>query len=72
MVKINVILKPPAICYDKYNISFVVPHYSPQLMPLDSAEKYDYLVEHALKAKTSPSPKLIIEAKIPVKNVISI
>ncbi|KAF8221371.1 hypothetical protein L208DRAFT_1127664, partial [Tricholoma matsutake] len=68
MVKIDAILKPPTICYDEYNISFVVPRYSPQLMPLDSAEKYDYMVEHALKAKASPAEKLIIEAKIPTKN----
>ena len=41
-------------------------------MLLDSAKKYGYLVEHALKAKASPSAKLIIKAKIPTKNVVSI
>ena len=62
MVKIDLILKPPTIAYDDYNIMFTIPRYSPHPMPLDSDEKYAYLVEHALKAK-SPSVKIIIEAK---------
>ncbi|KAF8224090.1 hypothetical protein L208DRAFT_1313391, partial [Tricholoma matsutake] len=62
MVKINSILKPLTIAYNDYNIMFTIPCYSPHPMPLHSEEKYTYLVEHALKAK-SPSVKIIIEAK---------
>jgi hypothetical protein len=31
-------------------------------MPLDGSEKYSYMVEYALKAKSSPSAKIVIEA----------
>ncbi|KAF8234112.1 hypothetical protein L208DRAFT_1263522, partial [Tricholoma matsutake] len=62
MAKIDSILKPPTIAYNGYNIMFTIPRYSPHPMPLDSEEKFTYLVEHALKAK-SPSVKIIIEAK---------
>jgi hypothetical protein len=70
MAKIDSILKPPTIAYDDYNIMFTVPRYSPHPMPLDSEEKYAYLVEHALKAK-SPSVKIIIEAKGSEKKKVS-
>ena len=63
MAKIDSILKPPTISYNDYDITFAIPCYSPQLMALDTKEKYAYLVKHALKAKT-PSVKIIIEAKV--------
>jgi hypothetical protein len=63
MVKINYILKPLIISYDNYDIMFAIPCYLPQLMMLDTEEKYAYLVKHAPKAKT-PSVKIIIKAKV--------
>jgi hypothetical protein len=70
MAKIDLILKPPTIAYNDYNIMFTIPHFSPHPMPLDSEKKYTYLVEHALKAK-SPSVKIIIEAKGSKKKKVS-
>ncbi|KAF8240972.1 hypothetical protein L208DRAFT_1230276 [Tricholoma matsutake] len=63
MAKIDSLLKPTTISYDDYDITFAIPCYSPQPMVLDTKEKYAYLVEHALKAKT-PSVKIIIKAKV--------
>jgi hypothetical protein len=42
---------------------FAIPCYLPQLMMLDTEEKYAYLVKHTPKAKT-PSVKIIIKAKV--------
>ncbi|KAF8229010.1 hypothetical protein L208DRAFT_1288457, partial [Tricholoma matsutake] len=67
MAKIDMILKPATISYDNYNVQFAIPHYSPQLMPLDGSEKYTYMVKYALKAKSSPSAKIVIEAKVTEK-----
>ena len=69
MAKIDSLLKPTTICYDEYEISFIVPGYSSQPMPLDGNEKYLYMVEHALKAKSGPSAKILIEAKVLEKKV---
>ena len=64
LAKIDSLLKPATINYDDYDISFVILCCSPQPMPLDSNDKYLYMVEHSLKAKTSPSAKILIEAKV--------
>ncbi|KAF8229951.1 hypothetical protein L208DRAFT_1284141 [Tricholoma matsutake] len=63
MAKIDSLLKPATISYDDYDITFAIPCYSPQPMVLGTKEKYAYLVEHALKART-PSVKIVIEAKV--------
>jgi hypothetical protein len=63
MAKIDSLLKPATISYDDYEISFAIPRYSPQPMALDGNNKYLYMVEHALKAKSGPSAKILIEAK---------
>lgn len=64
MAKIDSLLKPATINYDDYDISFVIPRYSPQPMPLDGNDKYLYMVEQSLKAKSGPSAKILIEAKV--------
>ena len=69
MVKIDSLLKPTTISYYEYEISFIIPCYSPQPMLLDSNNKYLYMVEHALKAKSGPSAKILIEAKVLEKKV---
>lgn len=64
MAKIDSILKPATISYDDYDITFGIPCYSPQPMLLDDNNKYLYMVDHALKAKSGPSAKIVIEAKV--------
>jgi hypothetical protein len=71
MAKIDSLLKPTTISYDDYEISFIISHYLPQPMPLDGNNKYLYMVEHALKAKSGPSAKILIEAKVLEKKVRS-
>ena len=71
MAKIDSLLKPATISYDEYEISFIVPRYLPQPMPLDGNDKYLYMVEHALKVKSGPSAKILIEAKVSEKKVRS-
>jgi len=69
MAKINLILKPVTISYDDYDITFAIPHYSPQPMLLDDNNKYLYMVEHALKAKSGPCAKIMIEARVLEKKI---
>ena len=57
MARIDMILKPATISYANYSIQFPVPCYSPQLMLLNKSEKYTYMVEYALKAKSGLSTK---------------
>ena len=64
MAKIDMILKPATISYDDYNVQFSIPWYSPQLIPLANCEKYTYMVEYTLKAKSSPSAKIMIKGKV--------
>ena len=64
MAKINLLLKPETISYDNYNVQFSIPWYSPQPMSLDNCEKYTYMVEYALKVKSSPPAKILIEGKV--------
>jgi hypothetical protein len=69
MAKIDSILKPRTISYDDYDITFAIPRYSPQPMLLDDNDKYLYMVEHALKAKSGPCAKIVIEARVSEKKV---
>ena len=69
MAKINSILKPKTISYDNYNMTFTIPHYSPQPMLLDDNDKYLYMVEHMLKAKSGPCVKIMIEVRVLEKKV---
>jgi hypothetical protein len=70
MAKIDMILKPATISYDDYDVQFSIPRYSPQLIPLANCEKYTYMVEYALKAKSSPSAKIMIEGKVTEKQKV--
>jgi hypothetical protein len=69
MAKIDSILQPVTISYDDYDITFAIPRYSPQPMLLDDNDKYLYMVEHALKAKSGPCVKIVIEARVLEKKV---
>jgi len=69
MAKIDLILKPITISYDDYNITFAIPCYSPQPMLLDDNDKYLYMVEHMLKAKSGPCAKIMIEVRVLEKKV---
>ena len=69
MAKIDSILKPRTISYDDYDIAFTIPCYSPQPMLLDNNDKYLYMVEHMLKAKSGPCVKIMIEVRVSEKKV---
>ena len=67
ITKIDSIHKPRTISYDDYDITFTIPHYSRQPMLLDDTDKYLYMVEHVLKAKSGPCVKIVIEARVSVE-----
>jgi hypothetical protein len=70
LVKISELLQPKTIDYDDYSVSFSIACHLPQPMPLNSAEKYNYMLERALKNKTDPAVKVIVEGRAP-KSMVS-
>ncbi|KAJ7708061.1 hypothetical protein B0H17DRAFT_1124845 [Mycena rosella] len=63
LVGIASALHPPQADYNNYNITFTVPRQVTDPITLDSEENYTHLVVHALKITTTPSAKIIVEAK---------
>jgi hypothetical protein len=70
LVKMSELLQPKTIDYNDYSVSFSIAPHSPQPMPLNSAEKYNYILEHALKNKTDPAVKIIVEGRA-LKSMVS-
>lgn len=63
LVKISDALNPTRIDYSDYLVNFTVPRHVTTPMPLNSSTKHKYLVENALKIKTAPGCKIVVEPK---------
>ncbi|KAF7372518.1 hypothetical protein MVEN_00113700 [Mycena venus] len=46
---------------DDFHVTFTVPHQVTSSIQLNNIENYDHLVKNAMKIKTSPSAKILIE-----------
>jgi len=72
LVKIDEKMKPDRISYEDYEVSFMIPRVSPQLLSIVNEDDYNLLCERTQKAKDQQATVYVQELKVRLAKVCTI